>query len=324
MKNPIENVTKSDKPLISVLLTAYKEPVYLFLESLNSILTQTYINLEIIVIIDNPQDVLLEDYAQKKALFDKRIKIIKNTQNLGLSRSLNRAIKVATGRFVCRMDADDIALSTRIEDQLNYLNANNLDLVGAYVDIIDHDGNYLYTVNNVPVKSEQVKNALRWNNVVPHPTWFGTKDIFSQFYRELSLCEDYDFLLRAISNKFSIGNLPKVVLKYRMSDGSISRSNLYLQYLSQCILTKKFRKGLYADISEIEQYKKLHFNKRKAVRYEKANQLFNEGLNLINTNNLLSGSIKILMAPIISLSYGNKIRRLILASIYSPTTRSTY
>lgn len=304
-------------PLVSVLLTAYKEPLEFFSEAIKSIQNQTYKNLEIIILIDNPEDLILENYARKIALLDNRIAIIRNQKNLGLARSLNKAIMFSSGDYICRMDADDIALNNRIENQFDYLVNHQLDLIGAYVDTISHSGEHLYYVNNIPVDPQTIRRALLWNNVVPHPTWFGTKTIFKQLYREIPLCEDYDFLLRSISNNYAVGNLPKVALKYRMSEKSISRSNLYLQYLSQCILTNSYRRKGNVSPEKIENFKRLNFKKNKAIRYEKGNSQFNKALELINNGHLLLGITKILLIPGISLSYTNKIRRLLLASLAS-------
>lgn len=317
MQKTTTNKQTQKTPLVSVLLTAYKESLDFFSEALESILNQTYRNLEIITIIDNPQDVYLSGYAQKKAIDDKRIRIIKNDKNLGLALSLNKAIKLANGNYICRMDADDISLTNRIEKQLEYLMKHDLDLIGGYVSTINHSGRLLYNVTNIPTEPRKIAVALKWNNTVPHPTWFGTKSIFRQLYRDIPLCEDYDFLLRSIANKFTIGNLPEIILKYRMSTDSISRSNLYSQYLSQCFLTKQYKRNQKAALKDLEKYKNSHFNKNKAVRYEKANKLFNSAVKLLNSKQLIGGVAKILTVPIISLSYSNKIRRLLLASLLS-------
>lgn len=315
MQETTTNKPIPKNPLVSVLLTAYKEPLSFFSEALESILNQTYRNLEIITIIDNPKDVYLSNYVQKKAADDKRIRIIKNEQNLGLASSLNKAIKLANGEYICRMDADDISSSNRIEKQLDYLIKHDLDLIGGYVNAIDHSGSQLYCVTNIPTEPQKVAIALRWNNVVPHPTWFGTRTIFFQLYRNIPLCEDYDFLLRSVTNNFAIGNLPEIILKYRMSEDSISRSNLYSQYLSQCILTRRYKRNYITGLEDIENYKRSHFHKSKAIRYEKANKLFNNAVQLLNSNQLVIGIAKVLAVPVLSLSYANKVRRLLLVSL---------
>ena len=69
--------------------------------------------------------------------------------------------------------------------QLSYLIAEQLDLVGSFVEAIDGDGTTRYTVSNIPTSCEGVARALRFNNCVPHPTWLGKKELFLQGYRPI-------------------------------------------------------------------------------------------------------------------------------------------
>lgn len=97
----------------------------------------------------------------------------------------------------------------------------------------------------VPTDFNKIKKCIKYNQVISHPTWFGKKEVFEQLegYRQMPLCEDYDFTLRAILKGYKISNLNEVVLKYRMTSDSISRSNLFEQYLYGCYITKQYSKN---------------------------------------------------------------------------------
>ena len=99
---------------VSVIMSTYKEPIEWIQQSVDSILNQTYKNLEFIIIVDNPEYAelvsLLNDYADS----DDRISVVVNNNNIGLVKSLNKALSFCTGEYVARMDADDISLPERL------------------------------------------------------------------------------------------------------------------------------------------------------------------------------------------------------------------
>ena len=124
---------------ISVIMSVYNEKERELKAAIDSILGQTYQNLEFIIVLDNPLNKklqsVIEDYAEK----DSRIRFFINNQNIGLVGSLNNALEYVTGDFIARMDADDISLKTRLADQLDYLKKSNADFVFAGIEYIDED-----------------------------------------------------------------------------------------------------------------------------------------------------------------------------------------
>ena len=114
---------------ISVIMTVYKESKEELKESFESIINQTYKNIEFIIVIDNPKEQWRIDFI--KSYNDSRVKLVVNKENLGLPLSLNKALKLVTGNYIARMDADDISMPERIEKQLDFLKKNNYDLVGC-------------------------------------------------------------------------------------------------------------------------------------------------------------------------------------------------
>ena len=103
---------------VSVILSAYNEEERWFREAVESIINQSYENFELILILDNPNNTLLEGIINEYVNKDNRIIYIKNEKNLGLVKSLNKGLSYCRGEYIARMDADDISLPERIEEEL--------------------------------------------------------------------------------------------------------------------------------------------------------------------------------------------------------------
>lgn len=304
-----------EKPLVSVLMCCYREPENYLELAIESILNQTYENLELLLVVDDPQNRMARQIVRNYSSADNRIVPIFNEENVGLTSSLNKAIHYAKGEYFCRMDSDDISNKERIEDQLSYLLANRLDLVGSFLDVIGEDSEFLYQVANIPTQSRSVERALRYNNCVPHPSWFGKAAVFEGGYRQVPYAEDYDFLIRAVLNGFEVGNVPKNLVEYRMSPNSISRSNMYKQYLVQKYLSRLFSRGKQADIDGLNCYLDSRYSDNKDKRYSEANRRFNLGLASLRQGFSISAVRDIVIAPCLSLSYLAKLIRMVRASI---------
>lgn len=93
----------------------YNEKQDWLTESINSILNQTYLNLEFIIVLDNPENIELKNILNEYKLKDSRVKLLINEVNKGLVFSLNRALKECSGDYIARMDADDISHLDRIK-----------------------------------------------------------------------------------------------------------------------------------------------------------------------------------------------------------------
>lgn len=115
--------------LISIIMSAYREPLVWIRQAVDSVLNQTYKNIEFIIVVDDPDNTELIDYVTKREEQDPRITIHINEKNIGLAASLNRAIGLAKGEYIARMDADDISERDRLACQMKYLISHNLDLI---------------------------------------------------------------------------------------------------------------------------------------------------------------------------------------------------
>lgn len=305
--------------LVSIIMSTYKEEEIFLRQAIESILNQSYKDFEYIIILDNPDNNLHIRIIKEYANLDKRIKFYVNEKNMGLTASLNKGLGLAKGKYICRMDADDISINKRIENQKRYLEENNYDLIGGISQMIDENGKSIYSIKKVPTNMDKIKKALRYNQIISHPTWFGKKEVFEKLngYRNMPLCEDYDFTLRAVLNGYKISNIDETVLKYRMTSSSISRSNLYEQYLFARFITKKYSKNKIADIKEAKQYVNNHNDDRKAKRYLRANARFNIALKDIEEKRYFKFIIDGILLTFTSFNYLDKIYRFVKVSSYS-------
>ena len=191
-------------------------------DAVESILNQTYKNFEFIIVDDASVD---NSWDYLKNLNDHRIKLIKNKKNLGLAASLNKALKVAKGNYIARMDADDISLPTRFEEQVNYLQKNpSITLCGTWVDLINDKGEKIGE-KKYPTEDSKIKKSLAWYPAIVHPTFMSRKGFYKTlngYDTDFDFAEEYELMMRA-KNKFKMANIPKKLLYWRFWDKRRSR-----------------------------------------------------------------------------------------------------
>ena len=305
--------------MISVIMSTYKEDERLLRESIESILNQTYKDFEYIIILDYPDNDVHKSVIEEYALKDDRIHFYINEKNMGLTDSLNRGLSLCHGEYIARMDADDISLPDRLERQMKYLEKNHYDLIGGITEMINENGSLLYSIKSVPTDPKKINKALRYSQCIAHPTWLGKKEVFEKNagYRHMPLCEDYDFTLRAVLNGFVISNLNEPVLKYRMTSNSISRSNLFEQYLYMSYITNEYKNKRVASVDKAYAYVQQHLNDSDTEKYLKANVIFNRMLQEMSDKQLLPFIKDGFCLLFSSKYYLNKIYRFIILSICS-------
>ena len=118
-QQPTTSNQQRTAPMVSVLMAVYNAEKYLT-EAVESILVQTFADFEFLIIDDGSVDgsaAILEDYAES----DERVKVIHNSENLGLTKSLNIGLKLTQGKFIARIDADDVAVPERFEKQITFM-----------------------------------------------------------------------------------------------------------------------------------------------------------------------------------------------------------
>lgn len=217
--NAIKNI-----PLISVVLPAYNAEKYIR-EAILSILSQSFTNFELIVINDGSTDrtqIILEKIQKQ----DSRIILI-SRKNKGLVLSLNEGIDQARGRWIARMDADDIALPDRFYRQLQWLEETGADIIGSWAKCFGSDERIIERSQS----DAAIKMELLFNSPFVHPTVM-MKTVLARSLRyriAWEKCEDYDFWERAARANLRMANVPEVLLLYRVHESQISTESSLLQ-----------------------------------------------------------------------------------------------
>lgn len=216
-------------PLVSVVMPVYNARRYLE-AALDSILSQTFIDFEVIAVDDGSTDGSSDILAQA-AVRDARI-VIRSQQNSGVTDALNAGLRAARGRFIARMDADDVALPDRFERQVAFLVANpNCAAVGGQVILLDQDDRVLCRMR-VPQGHCAIDRSHMTNvSAIWHPTALIRASAIFEVggYRDAyPSAEDVDLFLR-LAEVGSLANLDEVVLYYRQHVASIGYRNRFEQ-----------------------------------------------------------------------------------------------
>jgi len=241
---------------ISILMSVYDEPLDWLGGSIESILGQTFGDFEFIIVNDNPDRGDIGDMLERHKNADSRIRIITNDENLGLTKSLNRAIKAAGGKYIARMDADDVALPERLALQYEFLEENDdVFLAGSSVKIIDQNGVVLHSAIKRTSHEEIVEDIFGGRLALYHPTIMFRND--GLLYREhFETAQDYDFYLNLLSKNKKFGNLKDILLHYRVSNRSISMNSKRKQVLAGKLALKFYYERLETGS---DSYDKLDF-----------------------------------------------------------------
>lgn len=241
------NNTNSIKiPAISVLMSVYKESLEWLKCSLCSILNQSFSDFEFIIVVDCPENQDAINYLKQKKEEDDRIILLINEENIGLTKSLNKGLRIAKGKYVARMDADDRSYPERFAKQYAFMESHpEVILCGTSIKYHGGKGNrcQIYPSNDYDIKAEML-----FNSGFSHPTIFIKRNILVEhgiFYDE-EYKQTQDF--RLYEMLYDIGkfaNIPEVLLDYRISEKQISTQMHHRQgNLMQMIRRRMINKWL--------------------------------------------------------------------------------
>ncbi|MDR0427020.1 MAG: glycosyltransferase [Dysgonamonadaceae bacterium] len=165
-------------PVVSVLMPVFNAEKYLN-TAIDSILNQTYPDFELVIINDGSTDQSEQIILSYK---DERISYHINPANEGLVNTLNKGIAFCSGKYIARMDADDISLPGRFEKQIRFLEKNpDVVMVGGYMDKINEKGKRK-TKYNKAVPNHLIKDRLFFGNYFAHSSMMIRKDILKEFF----------------------------------------------------------------------------------------------------------------------------------------------
>ena len=253
---------KEYTPKLSVVMSVYNGEEFLH-TAIESILNQTFRDFEFIILDDGSKDnsiSIIQSYEDNRILLHK-------LDHQGLPSALNYGISISKGQLICRMDSDDIALSTRFEKQIQLMSKQpEISLCGTSIEIIDEKNNYIGN-RIMPSEHSQILETINYSCNVVHPTYCLRKEIHESIggYRnELLYSQDYDYLLRVIDKGYKVYNIPEILLRYRMINKSTPKKTY-----------NQMRYGLLAQ--------KLHFER---IKYGKERKKTLNQLNSLKQPNL--------------------------------------
>lgn len=245
MKNKTEENVSCAKPLVSVVMSVYNTPKEYLSDAVKSILNQTYNNFELIIVDDCSDIVYFDDPFFK----NDKIKILKNEHNRGCGYCSNKGVSFSRGKYIARMDSDDIALPSRLEKQVAFMEEHS-DVVacGTWFKFF---GNKSHEVKRIIDDNEYYRCCLLFSNspTILHPSIMIRKETLEthnvNYDPTLRCSEDYNLWVE-LSNYGKITNLKEVLMNYRVHEKQITFNNN---------INKQSKP--YDDIVKERQFKKL-------------------------------------------------------------------
>lgn len=202
--------------------------------AIESILNQSFRDFEFLIVDDASTDRsprILNDYAKT----DNRVRIITNIQNLGLTQSLNKAIKQASGKYIARMDDDDISMPERLQKQLRFMEQNPSVALSGSLALVVNEKDEEIGRKKLAIRHQDIKKKLLFNNQFIHSSLFFKKEL-GLYNESFERAQDYEFALR-IAGKYQVANLQEYLVKWRVRKGSLSFSGTKQQ---RCAIKARF------------------------------------------------------------------------------------
>nr|WP_218178220.1 glycosyltransferase [Pseudomonas gingeri] len=206
-------------------------------DAIDSILDQTVTDFELIAIDDGSSDGSLE-VLRKYERKDSRIRVL-TQENQGLTATLNSALELATGKWIARMDQDDIALPFRFEKQLAYLERSGADIVGSWV---KRFGSSDKRTVKLPESEDAIRMEMLFGSPFAHPAVIMHAGLAKQLRYDTTCdkAEDYDLWVRAAIAGWKMANVPEVLLFYRVHAAQISSAASNRQMLLSQDIKKRY------------------------------------------------------------------------------------
>jgi len=232
---------------VTVLLPVYNAERYLS-EAIESILAQTFTDFELLIINDGSTDRSKEVIA---SFDDSRIRYFENEKNLRLIQTLNKGLHFSSGKYIARMDADDIAHPQRLEKQVAFMEANlEIGVCGSWMRTTK--GN----LRKYPIDHEAIKLHLFKENALGHPTVIIRRKILIEhrlFYCEkFTHVEDYELWVRCLQVT-KLHNLPEDLVLYRVHNYQVSTRYMKIQEEQTIKVRLYFLKFIFGSLSKQEK-----------------------------------------------------------------------
>jgi len=247
-------ITKFDNPLISVVLPVFNGEKTIS-ETIQSVLEQTFVNWELIIINDGSQDSTL-DIIKRFEFADPRLRIF-SYLNAGLAASRNRGIALALGEYISFIDADDLWTSDKLKSQSTALQEHpKASVAYSWTDYIDADGKFVKSGGHTTDTGDVYQKLLLWNfvengsNPLIRKEVFGTVGIFDE---SLTAAEDWDMWLR-LAAKYEFVVVPEVQILYRLSMNSMSANLKRQEKACLNVIIKAFSHPRAESLGHLKKY----------------------------------------------------------------------
>ena len=209
-------------PIVTVLMSAYNTEEFVA-EAVESVLQQSFREFELLIFDDKSTDSSLNILQSFK---DPRIRLVKNDENLGLTRNLIQGMHMARGEFVARMDADDICLPHRLAVQVSYMKKHSdISVLGSAVTFFDESG--WEFIAHQPTEHDDIKCTLFFGFTMLHPSVMIRKSDFEKhglnYDPAFRFSQDHDLWTRAI-HKLRFANIYEPLLRMREHGGKIGKT----------------------------------------------------------------------------------------------------
>ena len=260
------------KKLVSVLLAVYNGSEYIE-KTVNSVLSQTYQNLELIIVDDCSSDAtkeIIEQYKQKNII------IVRNNENIGQTKSLNKAFLESSGEFIARIDCGDWMEPDRIDLQVEYLDNNSsVDILGTDCQIHNLDNNSISRISR-PESYKDIKTYSIFRTPVLHVSVLLRSSVFKSlggYDESYYISADFDLWSRAINLGYKISNLQKILTHYIVYNGSFASSNSETSRAEKILIIQSnlIKYEISASIEKVDQIVAylygLSLNNLKAIVY---------------------------------------------------------
>lgn len=222
--------------LVSVVMPVYNSANYLQ-EAIQSILRQTYQELELIIVDDGSSDISPQLIREYQAL-DERVRPLflgRDSQRYNGGHATNQGIALARGDYIARLDSDDIALPHRIESQLNWIRRTGCDICGSNGDAFgDREYPYRFPSGHEAIKNELLFRICLFGSAVMMRAHIARNHPFAT----RSGCDDYEYWTRLASH-YRLGNVPEVLLRYRYHN--YNSHNMYGEKFMRDVVRYRFR-----------------------------------------------------------------------------------
>lgn len=234
---------------LSALMSVYNGEEFVA-EAIESILAQTYSDFEFIIVNDGSTDRTREKIEGFK---DDRIKLFNLEKNRGVGAALNYGLSKVTSGYVVKVDSDDISVPTRFEEQKKFLDINpEISIVGSFIEFFPHNEKVANSIRyqsyktlfekeiNTLTKWEEIREKMYWFCAITHPSFMGkTEAIKLVGYEDFPMGTDYNLFYKLNKLGYKMANLPKVLVKMRVSESSITAKNLERFYVESVYRIKK-------------------------------------------------------------------------------------